>query len=498
MRGHIHWSRRVIDLVEMIFFHADANPDKPAIIISEATLTYAMLRKGILSVERQLRSYGLKAGDRVAVSIVNAIGHMTLICALHRAGITSVSVDPPQIEFLDDMVIDAVLTNAPVSGTPIRMIPVDESWFNGELPAAIERYSQPREGDQICRLIFSSGTTGRPKIIALTFEAVQERLISYSIRMSTPSWDRLVCMPGLSTNYGYCFAITTLWLGRTICFAYDATARQLILAHQAEMLVASTHQITDIVKGQEEGFLRLETLRSIHIGGAVAYAPLNARIRLMVCNLLYCGYGSTEGGTVAYAPAESVYGMDRAVGIVAPWIEIQVFDDDKNVVDYGKPGEIRLRALGQGYRYTKTSPTEYQVDQTEWFYPGDQGMVFRNGMLAVTGRINEIINRGGTKVSPETIEEALKKHPKVEDVAVVGMLDEIGIEQIWVAVRSRGGEEIDIGNMFDFCREATPMHIPDRIFQVKDIPRNRLGKISRETLKDELKTQEKNMALTVR
>jgi acyl-coenzyme A synthetase/AMP-(fatty) acid ligase len=488
----------VIDLVDMIFFHADANPEKPAIIISEATLTYAMLRKGILSVERQLRAYGLKAGDRVGVSVVNAIGHMTLVCALHRAGMTSVSPDPPQIEFVDDMVIDAVLTNAPVSGTPIRMIPVDESWFNGDAPATIERYSAPRDGEQLCRLILSSGTTGRPKIIALTFEAVQERLISYSIRMSTPSWDRLVCMPGLSTNYGYCFAITALWLGRTVCFAYDATARQLILAHQAEMLVASTHQITDIVKGQEESFLRLDSLRSIHIGGAVAYAPLNARIRLTVCNLLYCGYGSTEGGTVAYASAESIYGMDRAVGIVAPWIEVEVFDEDKNVVDYGKSGEIRLRALGQGYRYTKTSPTEYQIAKDEWFYPGDQATLFRNGMLMVTGRINEIINRGGTKVSPDAIEEAMKKHPKLDDVAAVGMLDDIGIEQIWVAVQSQGGEEIDIGNIFDFCREATPMYVPDRIFQVKNIPRNRLGKISRETLKDELKTLEKSLALTIR
>jgi acyl-coenzyme A synthetase/AMP-(fatty) acid ligase len=78
------------------------------------------------------------------------------------------------------------------------------------------------------------------------------------------------------------------------------------------------------------------------------------------------------------------------------------------------------------------------------------------------------------------------------------MLDDIGIEQIWAAIRSRGDDEIDIGKMFDFCREAAPQHIPDRIFQVRDIPRNRLGKISRETLKEELKRLEANLALTMR
>jgi long-chain acyl-CoA synthetase len=488
----------MIDFPDMIFFHADANPEKPAIITSEVTLTYAMLRRGILSVERQLRTYDLKAGDRVGVNILNPIGHMTLICALHRAGIVSVSLDRPQVEFLNDIVIDALLTNTPVAGTATRMIPVDDSWFNGEMPAVIPpRAAQPVGHDSTCRLILSSGTTGRPKIIALSFAAVHERLISYSIRVSTPSWDRVVCMPGLSTNYGYSFAITTLWLGRTICFAYDATARQLILAHQAELLVASTQQIAEIVKGQEADFLRLEPLRAVHIGGSVAYAPLSARIRMMICNTLYCGYGSTEGGTVAYAPAESIFGMDRAVGVLTPWIEAEVLDEQNNVLDYGKEGQIRLRALGQGYRYVKTSETEYTIDKSEWFYPGDQGIVFRNGMMMINGRINEIINRGGTKVSPDSIEEVFKKHPAVEDVAAIGILDDVGIEQIWVAIVPRGGD-IDVGKMFDFCREAAPQYTPDRIFQVAEVPRNLLGKISREPLKEKLKALESNLAHAVR
>ena len=121
------------------------------------------------------------------------------------------------------------------------------------------------------------------------------------------------------------------------CFAFDNSARLLTLSHRAEVLVASTHQIAEIVKGQEGDFRRLDSLRSIHIGGSVAYAPLIARIRMLVSNLLYCGYGSTEGGTVAYTPSELVYGMDRAVGVTAPWIEIEVVDDQKKPLEY-RPG----------------------------------------------------------------------------------------------------------------------------------------------------------------
>jgi len=489
----------MIDLVDMIFFHAAANPEKPAVITSEVTLTYGTLRQGILSVERQLRRNGLKPGDRVGVHVFNAIGHMTLICALHRAGMVSVSLDAPQADLLNDNVIDVLLTNAPIAGTATRMIPVDETWFGGEMPDEIgPNLAVQADPKCLCRLILSSGTTGRPKIIALSYEAVRERLISYSIRTSMPSWDRVVCTPGLSTNYGYSFAVTTLWLGRTICFAFDATARLLIMSHRAELLVASTHQIAEIVKGQEADFRRLDSLRAIHIGGSVAYAPLLARIRMLICNTVYCGYGSTEGGTVAYAPSEMLFGMDRAVGMVAPWIEAQVVDDQKNSLDYGKDGEIRLRAIGQGSLYAKSESGQYEADDSDWFYPGDQGIVFRNGMMMINGRINEIINRGGTKVSPDAIEEIIKKHPIIEDVAVVGMLDPVGIEQIWAAVVSRDGAEVEISKMYDYFRETMPQYTPDRIFQVPEIPRNRLGKVAREVLKEKLKTLEENHALSIR
>jgi long-chain acyl-CoA synthetase len=190
--------------------------------------------------------------------------------------------------------------------------------------------------------------------------------------------------------------------------------------------------------------------------------------------------------------------MDRAVGIVAPWIDLEVVDDQNRVQDYGIQGQIRLRALGQGYRYSKISKTDYKLDDAEWFYPGDQGILGRNGLLIITGRINEIINRGGVKVAPDSIEEAIKKHPQVADAAAVSMLDDVGIEQIWVAISTRDGSEVEIAKVYEFCRANLAMFVPDRIFQVAAIPRNALGKVARETLKDQLKSLERDLVLTLR
>jgi acyl-CoA synthetase (AMP-forming)/AMP-acid ligase II len=489
----------VIDLIDMIFFHGDASPEKPAVITGDSILTYGMLCRGIRSAEIRLRDQGLKPGDSVAVTTLSAIGHLTLICALYRSGIASVSIEWPQLASLSELVIDAWLTGKADPAVAVRTIVLDDTWFAADPdPEEDSRRSPAHPDDAACRYILSSGTTGRPKIILLSYGAVRERLISYSIRVSTPSWDRLVCMPGLSTNYGFSFAITALWLGRTVCFSPDETARTTILSHQADLLVASTHQLTALVTAQEQQYFCLDSLRAVHLGGAIAYAPLQARIRLLVCPNLFCGYGSTEGGTVAFCPAESIYGMDRAVGIIAPWVELEVVDADNNVQNYGTEGQIRLRALGQAYRVEKTVSSQYEIDDSPYFFPGDQGILYQKGLLAITGRTTEIINRGGAKVAPDSIEEEFKKHPIVADAAAVGVLDPLGIEQIWVALVTNDGADLDIKKMFDYCREHMALYVPDRIFQVGAVPRNQLGKVSRVELAEQLKGLERDLALTLR
>ncbi len=474
------------DYVDMIAFHARATPDKPAIMTGTAAATYEMLHNAMRVAEARLYALGFKAGQTLAISMINPLGHLALVAALHRMGIASITIDKPQHPLLVNVAVDGVLAEESFEcGARVHVI--DETWFkvDGALPAERPRAQVPASTS--CRLVMSSGTTGQPKTIALSFQAAMERQVTYALRTATPGWERLVCMPGLSTNYGYSFAITTFYLGRTIGFAFEANARQMISGRQADLLVASTHQIAMVVRHQDENFMRLDSLRAVHIGGSIAYAPLLAKIRMLVCNNVICGYGSTEGGTVAFAPAEPLHGIDCAVGVVAPWIDVRVTGEDGADVEAGQPGEIRIKAMGQGYRYTKHDDGTVEIAADEWFRPGDQGVVFRNGLMLVTGRLNEIINRGGVKVAPDAIEQDIRRHPGIEDVAAVGMMDAIGLEQIWVAVVSRG-REIPLPELYDWCRENMPNYIPDRVFELPEIPRNRLGKVSRETLKEHLKT----------
>ena len=474
----------------MIFFHAEQTPDKPAIAILGTIVSYEKLAKGIRAIEEKILAAGLKTGETVAISVLNPIGHFAIICALFRLGIASVSIHPSQEPNLDEIVVDALLADK-ASGSPsLRTIIVEESWFKD--PPVSKRSGPPRsypkrDPEAIARIVLSSGTTGQAKAISLSYRSVQERLISYALRLSTPSWERLVCIPGIVTNFGFCFVITTVWLGRMVCFASDDVARQAVASYRADLLLASTVQVAQLVRLQEANFIPLDSLKSIHIGGSIAFSPLLTKIRLLICAHLYCGYGSTEGGTVAYAHAGPIHGIDRAVGFVAPWIDIEVLDDEnKKIENPNREGQIRIRAFGQGYRYKKISETEFEIDRGEWFYPGDIGRVYRNGLLIVLGRINDIINKGGVKISPDIIEQQLASHPDIADAAVVGVLNDIGIEQIWVGIVAREPTEIDVQKIFDYCREKMPLTMPDRIYVVSEIPRNQLGKIVRESLKEKL------------
>jgi len=471
------------DFVETIFFHARNAPNNPAISTLGTIVSYRMLAQGILRVEEKIRASGLKQGDTAGILVNYPIGHFAIICALHRLGIASVSIYPDQIASLNEILVDAVLADEQAPDVPVRTVKVDDSWFksgSGELPL---RASDVRPSpDDVARYVLSSGTTGQAKVISLTFRSVQERLESYACRLASPGWERLVCIPSLNTNYGYCFAITSVWLGKMVCFAGYQFARQAVILYQAHVLVSSTQQIAGMVRDQEENYMPLDSLRAVHIGGSVSYAPLIARIRLLICTTLLCGYGSTEAGTVAFAPALRLQGFDNAVGITTPWVRVEVVDENKRPIARGSEGEVRISAYGQGHRYRRVTDSEAEIERGEWFYPGDRGILYKNGMLVILGRLNDIINRGGVKIAPETIEEFAKTLGGIRDAAAVGVLSPLGIEQVWLGIVVDPTVDIEMPTLYAAFREKMPNTVPDRIHVVHEIPRNTLGKIVRRDL----------------
>lgn len=118
-----------------------------------------------------------------------------------------------------------------------------------------------------------------------------------------------------------------------------------------------------------------------------------------------------------------------------------------------------------------------------WFYPGDVGRLHEDGLLTITGRVSEIINRGGVIVAPDMVEEVLRSIPGIADVAVFGAPDADGIEKICAAVVSE--QWVDAAAIRTAAAVRLPDRSPDVVFQVEAIPRNAMGKVQRKDLRQE-------------
>ncbi|HUZ73378.1 MAG TPA: long-chain fatty acid--CoA ligase [Stellaceae bacterium] len=475
-----------MDFVELVFFHATILPEKAAIVLRDRGVNYAKLADAVRTGESRLRALGLKPGELVGIGTENPIRHLTLVMALYRAGMPSVSLRHGFDLSRSGLRLAAVLRDeaaAPTAGA--RDVALDEGWFSGSPVAAPVAAGFP-SGDALCRVSLSSGTTGFPKAVAFTVDDIEARLRTYILRAANTAWDRLICLPGLTTNFGFSFALVALAQGKSLLAAASARETlEMIPRYAVDLMVASTQQLRDLVEAQTAAPVALGSLRAVHVGGNVMSQAFLETARTRICPRIICAYGSTEAGTVAHAPSEMLQGIEGAVGFVAPWAEVETVDDTGNALPRGQTGVIRMRTEGQGRTYAADGEGKNANFRGGWFYPGDRGMVTERGMMVVVGRTHELINAGGAKVAPELIEDVLLARPDVKDAAALAMTGTSGIEELWVAIVPSGAPPAP-AEIVAYCGQKNADYRPAQIRFVAAIPRSALGKVARDQLRQQL------------
>lgn len=469
---------------DMICHHALSMPDKPAIVLADRVVTYGMVARGILSVETRLAALDLEPGALLAVAIASPIRHLIVAAALYRRGHPTLSVsrtgDIPAI----GLPITAILEgdrNALAPG--LKQIPVDDDWFTGPAgpvtPVAAPGFGS---GDAVCRVELSSGTTGRPKAIGLSVFAVQRWIQNYYLSVGQATWTRMLSLPGLSSSWGFSLAAHALHAGKTLCFAPDARQTLAMIAlYNVDCLVGAPQHLRELIEAQRMAPTPLPSLRTVFTGGSLHSPSLLRDAAAHLCPGIVVQYGSTEAGATAFAAAGAL-SEPGAVGFVAPWAEVQAVDEAGAVLPPGQEGVLRIRADCQGRPFPGANAPGDGSFREGWFYPGDVGRLRADGMLVVSGRVSDVINAGGTKMAPELIEDSVRRHPAVADVAAVGTIGTSGVEEVWLAIVPRGGAAPDA--ILAWCREAD---LPvDRVVTIAAIPRNALGKVERARLRREL------------
>lgn len=471
-----------MNIIDAILFHGKYDPEAPAICFPGLDLvSYARLEKSINNIARHGQNIGLMAGHMIALHMPgNPSLQALMILGLMKLGVITATVS--SLRMPQSFKFDAIITDEGQSFPGLQSIPATAQWLEGNGEAPVLRYVP--QGNDVCRIILTSGTTGEPKGVALTHNMILGRLMRYYhiFGAQLPTAQRIFCDMTLATSIGFTFFIYALIKGGTY-FARglnaEVTMRALRL-HRVEALVAAPAGLAEIINAYDTYQCR-HLFGSIISTGSALSRPLLDSIRAHMGSFIVTGYGSTEAGQIATMSAHQIDRAYGAAGYITPGTQVEIVDESGNPQTPGTEGIVRIRGDYMATRYLGETPQSGSHFRDGWFYPGDLGRLQDDGLLILEGRSENVMNLGGEKIKPEFIEGILAS---VGITAGIYMTpNALGINELHALVETSEG--FDETTMRQACLKQLPERmIPKRFIDVARLPRNDMGKIDRKALEN--------------
>ncbi len=366
-----------------------------------------------------------------------------------------------------------------------ELIVLDELEFSGVPPL---RWPARPASEDLAALLYTSGTSGRPKGVMLTHANVASNVSQARARFGLTSND--VVLGVLPQFHSFGFTVKTL-LPLTVGARTVYSARfipqqiiRLIRRHRPTLFVGIPSMYRALLSVKSATPEDFACLRAAVSGGEALPASVADAFEERFGVRISEGYGLTET-----APATNVCLNDdykpRSVGRALRGIDTRIVDPETGMdVGPGKDGEIRFQGpnVMRGY-FKLPDETDAAFDERGYFRTGDIGRLDGDGHLFITGRLKEMLIVGGENVFPREIEEVLDQHPDVNASAVIGVPDEVRGELPWAFVELNEGATFDESALRTWCRDRLAGYkVPRQIEQIEQMPRNPTGKILRRAL----------------
>lgn len=463
--------------VSRILGWADERPEATAILSASARLSYAELADAIRRTAAALAREGVRAGQVVGVRAAPEWAAVLQLALLHEGAVSlhaSDAVLAAHAERLDVLLDDSGRGARGVA----RTIDVGPLFLSGL--GAVRPADEPRAlpGDALARVVFSSGTTGRPKGIPFTVDRMLAR--TDSAREHWMPADPFVCLLGPDTVSGFQTLLWSLLHGATYVLPGDGVANaRLLAAVGARSIKTSPARLADLLDALEstpdEASVALE---EVQIAGSLLSASLARRCQaLLGVTPLYL-YGSTEAGTITRGRVRPE--RPAAVGHVVEGAEVEIVDDEGRSVAAGMPGAVRFR--------TDAMPAGYWGGDAEvdapfrggWFHPGDRGVLTPLGELEIIGRTDDLVNAGGAKVELTELDLWLAELPLVSEIASFAFRDATGMLAVGVAYAATRAIEPQL--VHERAQALLSTVELRAVIRVDALPRNATGKVLRSEL----------------
>jgi acyl-CoA synthetase (AMP-forming)/AMP-acid ligase II len=468
----------------LISYRAFMNPQSTAMITDDGAVSYSKLNAWVEHAARTLAPMLPASRAVVAVNLAQLPLHWIALLALARLGHVSVSIGKDDLPANSNASL--ILTDqAEHAGQPSYLLLTPE-WWEAVRTAPAQRPLPERAGwDDPARIMLTSGTTGQPRRVLLTHRMLMRRFQSdmafYGISASSRYY--MVMKPG--SLAGFVAPMETWMAGGSIVFSTRPPLIQELVQLDITAIGMATGQLASMIRNLPADFAPRPDLKVV-VGGSLLTKTLADEAAARLTPNILVAYGSTEVGTVAGAPAAAIDTEANDVGRVIPEAQLQIVDDNDRVLPFGKTGIVRVRSTSGITAYDGDPEASAAVFRDGWFYPGDLGALSAGGILRVTGRAAEVMNLGGNKIAPELIEELVRSYPAVRDVAAFAAPNNLGIDQLWIAVvRAPDFDEAALIQIL-----APKIQGKVRALYLAAIPRNDMGKIRRDELKKMVATDQ--------
>ena len=473
---------------------ARISPERLALVCEEDRWSYRELDERVSTVASRLAAAGVKRGDIVALLANNGSGFVQIMHALPRLGAAllplNVRLTPAELSWqLRDagaafLVSELENTGELSPGLPrLSLTELTEAARDGGREFAGR---ESVELSAVHSVIYTSGTSGRPKGAMLTYGNHLWSAIGSALNIGLRSDDRwLACMPLFHVG-GLSILLRSVIYGTTAVVhqSFDAEAVNRAIDEERTTIISAVS--TMLVRMLEARGERPypDTLRCVLLGGGPAPDALLAECRRRGLPVVQT-YGLTEAASqVTTMPL----GDSRPGSAGRPLFttEVRIESADGEAVATGETGEIVVRGPAVTPGYVNNPDATAQALRDGWLHTDDIGYLDNDNYLYVLDRRDDLIVSGGENVYPAEVEEALCVHPAVEEAAVIGLPDEEWGERVAAAVTLRDGATVDVNELTAVCRRRLAAYkTPREIRFVDELPRNAAGKLLRRTVRDE-------------
>lgn len=496
-------------VAELLAIRARRDPAAPAILApGRPALSYATLVQIVDRTAQTLAGAGLGRGRRVVVALPNGPEMAVALLAVTSCA-TCAPLNPATDEDACRVMLPILRADAVIVGEgelpAVRRVAAALGLQIVEIGASsdpatafvatVARRAPPMpveapRPDDLALLMSTSGTTGEPKIVPVSQQDLLASMLRQVGAVGVTHADRCLCVAPLFTTSGIRRNLLNMIVvgGSVVCVSEFRAADFIdwIREFRPTFYAAGPAIHRALLEEHERGGpIGASSLRFVLSGATPLPVDIERRLERLLGVPVIQALGMSEAGLVASNPLPPGVRRPGSVGLPAG-LDVAIYDEAGRALPALESGEIAVRGAGVIRQYEDNPEANRDAFRDGWFRTGDLGHFDHDGYLYLTGRVKELINRGGLKVSPYEVDAALLRHPDVAEAATFAVSHPTLGEDVNAAVVARNGTAT-VQELRDFALERlAPYKVPSQILLVRALPKTSMGKVNRGQLAQQL------------